>query len=121
MQSYVNSNFVKVYNYNIFEAFRQYFSNIVAVSFIGGENPQKAINLPQVTDKLYHLKLYRVHLAMNGVQTHNFNGDCHDTRKTEFHVFVDGSLPNHQSRCQIYQYVRPTRFVYVVNEIDTTS
>jgi len=41
------------------------------------EYPEKTIDLPQVTDKFYHILLYRVHLDMCETWTRIVNGDRH--------------------------------------------
>ena len=37
--------------------------------------PGETTDMSEVTDKLYHIMLYRIHLAMSRIQTHNVNGD----------------------------------------------
>ena len=90
------------WGYGVLRHFEQCFRFILAVSFVDGGNQSKMTDLPQVTDHdkhNVHIMLYRVHLAMNRIRTHNVSDDRQQaiqkcsSRSTE-KVFLFGEALN---------------------------
>jgi hypothetical protein len=63
-------------------------NNISVISWRSDLLVEETTDLSQVTDNLYHIMLYQIHLAMSVVQTHNVSGDCTGSCKSNYHAIT---------------------------------
>jgi hypothetical protein len=91
--------------------FNATFNNNSVILWRSGLLVEKTIDLPQFTDKLYHIMLYRVHLACVGFELTmlvligtDYTGSC----KSNYHPITTTKAPNKMKDVNNTPYVYNT-------------
>jgi hypothetical protein len=95
--------------------FQQYFSNIMAVSVLGGRN-RRTWRKPSTCPcgkSLTHLSHNAVHVALIEIRTHNISGDCIGSCKSNYHTITAPITPLVSSTFS-YLYLRISYYLLLV-------
>ena len=87
------------------------------------ECPEKTTDLPQVTDKLYHIMLLR----LSGFRTHNLSlifgkGDESSFTLYEFMIFLNVTIVGNEYsmlRCYLFQIISYTSICDIITELSS--